>query len=150
MARTYRVNAVTRLVNRAFAAMTRMGLGKSYRHILTVPGRRTGTPHSTPVDVMTRDGERWLVAGYGVTNWVRNARAAGRVTLSRGGRSETLYVTELDPSASVPVLRQYLREVPVTRPYFAVTGDSPDEDIAADAHRHPVFRLTVADIAVED
>lgn len=153
MARTYRVNAATRLVNRAFAVMTRLGLGNSYRHILTVPGRRTGTPHSTPVDVMARDGERWLVAAYGVTNWVRNARAAGRVTLSRGGSSETLHVTELDPSASVPVLRQYLREVPVTRPYFAVTADSPDEDIIAESHRHPVFRLTdtdVADIAAED
>ena len=144
MTRTYRVNTGTRLVNRAFAVMTRLGLGKAYRHILTVPGRRTGTPHSTPVDVMTRDGERWLVAAYGITNWVHNARAAGKVTLSRGGRSETVYVTELDPSDSVPVLRQYLREVPVTRPYFAVTADSPDEDVAADAYRHPVFRLTDA------
>ncbi|MFI5626733.1 nitroreductase family deazaflavin-dependent oxidoreductase [Nocardioides sp. NPDC051685] len=145
MSRTYRVNTGTRLVNRAFAAMTRLGLGKSYRHILTVPGRRSGTPHSTPVDVMARGGERWLVAAYGVTNWVHNARAAGKVTLSRGGRSETVYVTELDPADSVPVLRQYLREVPVTRPYFAVTADSPDEDVTADAHRHPVFRLTVGE-----
>lgn len=142
MVRTYRVTAGTRLVNRAFAVMTRLGLGKPYRHILTVPGRRSGTPHSTPVDVMARDGERWLVAAYGTTNWVRNARAAGLVTLRRGGRSETVQVTELDPSDSAPVLRQYLREVPVTRPYFAVTADSPDEEIIADAPRHPVFRLS--------
>jgi hypothetical protein len=91
---------------------------------------------------MARDGERWLVAAYGTTNWVRNARAAGLVTLRRGGRSETVQVTELDPSDSAPVLRQYLREVPVTRPYFAVTADSPDEEIIADAPRHPVFRLS--------
>jgi hypothetical protein len=90
---------------------------------------------------MSRDGERWLVAAYGVTNWVRNARAAGQVELSRGGRTQILRVTELSPSDSVPVLRQYLREVPVTRPYFDVTAESPDQDIAADAVRHPVFRL---------
>jgi len=145
MARTYRVNAGARLINRVFATMTRLGLGKSYRHVLTVPGRRTGTAHSTPVDVMSRNGERWLVAAYGVTNWVRNARAAEWVTVSRGRRSETVHVTELSPEASVPVLRQYLREVPVTRPYFDVTADSPDDAVAADARRHPVFRLDVPD-----
>ena len=90
---------------------------------------------------MQRDGRRWLVAPYGVTNWVRNARAAGHVTLSRGRRSETLRVAELGADDSVPILRQYLREVPVTRPYFDVTPDSSDQQIAAEAPRHPVFLL---------
>jgi hypothetical protein len=96
---------------------------------------------------MSRDGERWLVAAYGITNWVRNTRAAEQVTLSRGGRSQTLHVTELTPEASVPVLRQYLREVPVTRRYFDVTAESPDDAITADAHRHPVFRLDAPNAA---
>ena len=43
------------------------------------------------------------------------------------------------------MLRQYLREVPVTRPYFEVTANSPDEQVAADARRHLVFRLDVPD-----
>lgn len=116
-------------------------MGKQYRHILTVRGRRTGKPYSTPVGVMQRDGRRWLVAAYGVTNRVRNARAAGHVTISRGRRSETLRVAELGPDDSVPVLRQYLREVPVTRPYFDVTPDSSDEEITAEALRHPVLLL---------
>lgn len=63
------------------------------------------------------------------------------VGLSRGGRSGKWRVIELGPEESVPVLRQYLREVPVTRAYFDVTPDSADEEFAAEAPRHPVFRL---------
>ncbi len=143
MSKTYRISTGTRLVNRAFQAMTQLGVGKQYRHILTVPGRKTGRLYSTPVDVMRRGDQRWLVAAYGVTNWVHNARAAGQVTLSRGRRSETLRVVELSPQDSVPVLRQYLQEVPVTRPpYFDVTHESSDAEFAAEAPpRHPVFGL---------
>jgi deazaflavin-dependent oxidoreductase (nitroreductase family) len=121
--------------------MTRLGLGKGYRHILTVRGRKTGEPHSTPVDVMRNGDQRWLVAAYGVTNWVRNARVAGEVQIARGRYRETLRVVEVAPDESVPVLRQYLREVPVTRAYFDVTLDSTDEQFLAEVPRHPVFRL---------
>jgi deazaflavin-dependent oxidoreductase (nitroreductase family) len=145
MAKTYRVSAGTRLVDHAFTLLTRLGLGKRYRYVLTVPGRRTGTLYSTPVDVMHHDDRRWLVAAYGVSNWVHNARAAGQVTLSRGGRSQTLRITEQGADDSIPVLRQYLHEVPITRPYFDVTPDSPDRQFAAEAHRHPVFELIRAD-----
>lgn len=141
MAKTYRMSLGTRLINRVFRTMTRFGIGKSYRHILTVRGRKSGRLLSTPVDVMSSDGERWVVGAYGVSNWVRNARAAGQIELSRGGRSRTVRVVELGPEESVPVLRQYWREVPVTRAYFDVTADSTDEEFAAESVRHPVFRL---------
>ena len=88
--------------------------------------------------------ERWLVAPYGVTDWVRNARVAGRVTLSRGGHSQTFHVTETALGERVPVLRRYPREVPVTRAYFDTTADSTHEQWTAEAARHPVFRLTTA------
>jgi deazaflavin-dependent oxidoreductase (nitroreductase family) len=147
VAKRYEVSGTTRVVNAVFAAMTRAGLGKRYRHILTVRGRRTGQLHSTPVDVMTDDGHRWLVAGYGVVNWVRNLRVAGEATLRRGRRVEVVRATELEPAASVPVLRTYLTEVPVTRPYFDMTADAPDEDVIAEASRHPVFEITPVDSA---
>ena len=73
MARQYRVGAMTHAINGVFRAMTAMGVGASYRRILTVKGRRTGKSHSTPVDVMDRGGELWLVAPYGQVNWVKNA-----------------------------------------------------------------------------
>ncbi len=144
MAKTYRLSPGTRLINSIFRALTRLGLGASYRHILTVPGRKTGRLYSTPVDIIELDDERWLVAGYGATNWVRNVRAAGEVTLSRGRQSHRFRVEEADGPAAVPVLRKYMTEIRVTRPYFDAAPDSPDEDVAAELPRHAVFRLIPA------
>ena len=141
MAKTYKLNLGTRLVNWVFRTMTRLGLGASYRQILTVPGRKTGRLYSTPVDVMEVGGDRWLVAGYGPVNWVRNARAAGEVTLSRGGRTEKYRIAEASPAEAVPVLRKYLTDVRVVRPYFDAAPDAPDEALEAELSRHPVFRL---------
>jgi hypothetical protein len=78
VAKVYKLSPGTRLINWAFRVMTRMGVGASYRHILIVPGRKTGQLHSTPVDVLELAGHRWLVAGYGPANWVRNARPRAR------------------------------------------------------------------------
>lgn len=141
VAKTYRLGRGTRLVNALFQTMTRLGLGASYRHILTVPGRKTGRLHSTPVDIIQVNGQRWLVAGYGPAGWVRNACAAGEVTLSRGRDSRRFEIEEADAPTAVPVLREYMTEIRVTRAYFDATPDSPDEEVAAELPRHPVFRL---------
>ena len=92
--------------------------------------------------VQTGEG-RWLVAPYGAVSWVRNARAAGRVTLRRGNRTEEAAVTEVDARAAAPVLQRYLAAIRIVRPYFDVTPDSPVEDFVAEAPRHPVFSLAV-------
>jgi hypothetical protein len=95
----------------------------------------------TPVSIVEVGDERWLVAPYGDRNWVKNARAAGRVELRRGRRSERLAVEELDAEQAVPVLREYYRLGRVTRPFFEVSLDSPHEAWLAVAPRHPVFLL---------
>lgn len=141
MAKVYTVTAGTRMVNRLFTALTRLGIGASYRHLLTVPGRKTGHLYTTPVDVMELGGRRWLVAGYGPASWVRNARAAGEVTLSRGSRTARYAVADPEPRDAVPVLRKYLTEVRVTRPYFEVTPAAADREIEAELPRHPVLAL---------
>jgi deazaflavin-dependent oxidoreductase (nitroreductase family) len=141
MAKNYRIGAGTRLVNWIFRQLTRLGLGASYRHILTVKGRTTGQLHSTPVDVIEHGNNRWLVAGYGPANWVLNARAAQEVTLSRGGRSHKFTVEDPDPTEAVRVLRQYIRQIRPTRAYSDATPDAPDDVIAAELPRHPVLRL---------
>ena len=141
MAKTYRRNLGTRFINSWFRALTRLGLGASYRHILTVRGRKTGQLHSTPVDVIETGGHRWLVAGYGPANWVLNTRAAGEVELSRGGRADTYKVEEPGAEEAVPVLRKYIAEIRVTRSYFDAAPDSSDEAVAAELPRHAVFRL---------
>ena len=141
MARRYRSAAWRRLLNRFTAAAARRGRGPKQVRLLTVAGRRSGRPHTTPVNLVEAQGERWLVAPYGPVEWVRNLRAAGRATLERGGRVEVVGAVEVGPGEAAPILRRYIADTPITRPYFDVTVDSPIEAFAAEAGRHPVFRL---------
>lgn len=138
----YRKSLWRRALNTVVRPLARLGLTGPRTHLITVPGRRTGRLWSTPVSIVEKDGERWLVAPYGPRNWVLNARAAGWVELQRGRRSERLSVSELEPEEAVPVLRRYYELARVTRPFFEVTLGSPEEEWLAEAPRHPVFRLT--------
>ena len=111
MANAYRPNLPKRMLNRMMRVWIRLGLPLGKYHLLTVKGRRSGTPHSTPVSVMAISGQRWLVAPYGPRNWVKNARAAGQVMLSRGGHSEVVTVQEEhDPAQCAQVLKVYLNQ----------------------------------------
>jgi hypothetical protein len=86
----------------------RHGRAERYRRILTVPGKQDGGgTYSTPFDVMTIEGDRYVVAGYGEVSWVKDARAAGNVQLTRGNRSEAVPPRELRPVHSVRLLRTY-------------------------------------------
>ncbi len=141
MAATYHLSGWRRGLNHLVRVLLRVGLGPPRTYLLTVPGRRSGRPYTTPVTLVAHAGEHWLVAPYGAVNWVRNARAAGRVTLRRGRQAETVAVVEVGPEESAPVLQRYVAEVPITRPYFGVRPDAPLDDFRAEAHRHPVFRI---------
>jgi deazaflavin-dependent oxidoreductase (nitroreductase family) len=110
-------------------------------YLLTVPGRKTGQPHTTPITLVERNSQRYLVAPYGVVDWVCNTRASGRVTLSRGRMRERVDIIELDPADAAPVLKQYVQDVPIVRPYFDAGKDSSLTDFEADAARKAVFRL---------
>jgi deazaflavin-dependent oxidoreductase (nitroreductase family) len=110
-------------------------------HILTVRGRKTGRSRSTPVLLVIDGDRRWLVAPYGEREWVKNARAAGEVELTRARRTTRHSVEELAPDEAAPVLRQYLRTTPIVKRFFGVTADAPVEAFVAEAPRHPVFRL---------
>jgi deazaflavin-dependent oxidoreductase (nitroreductase family) len=121
--------------------LLRLGLAPRTMMLLTVPGRRSGRPRSTPVTLVEEGGQRWLVAPYGPVGWVRNARAAGQVELSRGGRSETVNVQELALEVAAPILKAYVERVPITRPYFDAAPDAPLAAFAAEAPRHPVFQI---------
>jgi deazaflavin-dependent oxidoreductase (nitroreductase family) len=139
--RPYRLSLWRRALNAVVRPLARLGLTGPRTHLLTVPGRRSGRPWSTPVSIV-RDGEqRWLVAPYGDRNWVRNARVAGRVELRRGRWHERFAVEELAPADAVPVLRRYYELGRVTRPFFRVSLESPHEDWLVEAHSHPVFSL---------
>jgi deazaflavin-dependent oxidoreductase (nitroreductase family) len=141
MASTYRLSPGRRAANRLVRLLLKLGLMPGPTYLLTVPGRRTGRPLSTPVTLVEEGAERWLVAPYGDVAWVRNVRAAGQVTLSRGRRVESVSIRELSPADAAPVLQRYVSRVPITRPYFDASPDSPLAAFEAEAPRHPVFVL---------
>src|SRR5918994_6685342 len=141
MAKSYRLTPFRRVANALMRLLLRLGLAPRTTVLLTVPGRRTGRPRSTPVTLVEEDGQRWLVAPYGPVGWVHNARAAGQVQLSHGRRTETVRVKELAAEAAAPNLKAYLERVPITRPYFDVPPDATLAAFAAEAPKHPVFQV---------
>jgi deazaflavin-dependent oxidoreductase (nitroreductase family) len=141
MAARYRDTWLRQLGNVLIAPLARLGLAGKRTHILTTVGRKTGRKYSTPVMLVFLDGQRWLVAPYGERAWVKNARASGEVELTRALRTERVRVEEADPQTTAPVLREYLRKTPVTKPFFDADKDAPLEEFAAEAPRHPVFRI---------
>jgi deazaflavin-dependent oxidoreductase (nitroreductase family) len=142
-ARQYRPGRGRHVENTVMSALVRAGLvPRSY--LLTTRGRKTGQPHTNPVVPVEHGGRRWLVAPYGPVAWVHNARAAGRVSLTRRRDTRHYTIREVSPDEAGPVLKRYVRLAPSARAYFQAAKDSPVEDFIAEAARHPVFELTAA------
>lgn len=137
--------AFASVVNRLAGWLVRHGVGLFGSRMLYVRGRKTGQWRGTPVNVLTVDGVRYLVAPRGHTQWVRNLRAAdGRGELRLGRRVEPFTAAEIPDADKPAVLRAYLRrwkwEVGA---FFPGLGpDSADEDLLKAAPGYPVFRLT--------
>jgi deazaflavin-dependent oxidoreductase (nitroreductase family) len=129
--------------NRFVAAATRRGVSIWGSRVLEVRGRTSGHPRRTPVNLLTFEGSRYLVAPRGVTQWVRNRRAAGEGTLRVGRRSEPFLATELPDAEKVPVLRAYLKRWKLEVGVFfdGVGPDATEADLARIAPNHPVFRV---------
>ncbi|MBM3129438.1 MAG: nitroreductase family deazaflavin-dependent oxidoreductase [Chloroflexi bacterium] len=141
MSKIYQVTPMVRLVNRLMSSLVRLNIAPTRTHVLTVTGRKSGRNYSTPVTLVEEGAKRWLVAPYGEVNWVRNVRAAGHVTLTRAGKSESRSVIEIAPSERAVILKKYVALEPITRPYFDAAPDAPIEAFAAEAARHPVFEI---------
>jgi deazaflavin-dependent oxidoreductase (nitroreductase family) len=127
--------------NAIMTALVRVGLVPR-SCLLTTRGCKTGRPRTNPVVPVELGGRCWLVAPYGPVSWVRNARAAGRVSLTRRRDTRDYAIREVSPEEAGPVLQRYVRIAAATRRYFQATMDSPVGDFVAEAARHPVFELT--------
>ena len=103
--------------NRAIAGLTRIGVSVYGSRILVVRGRTTGLPRSVPVNVLTYEGNRYLVAPRGTTQWVRNLRAAGEGALKCGRRTEQFRATE------IPDEENYAASPPTTRSSASVLSE---------------------------
>ncbi|MCW5893686.1 MAG: nitroreductase family deazaflavin-dependent oxidoreductase [bacterium] len=129
--------------NRLVRALGGLGLSLYGSRNLAVRGRRPGAWQVVPVNPLSHDGARYLVAPRGVTHWVRNLRAGGEAELRLGRRSEPIRALELDDADKPPILRAYLaRWLFEVKEFFPGLGpDASDAALRAAAPRYPVFRI---------
>jgi deazaflavin-dependent oxidoreductase (nitroreductase family) len=131
-------------MNKFMMAVQKLGIPTGPAMVLTVPGRKSGQPRSTPMTPFEHDGGLYTVAGYPGSDWAANARAAGAGTLSRGRKSRQVKIVELSADEAGPVLRAFAVKVPVGVGFAKRSGlvkdGSPDE-FEALAGQLTVFRF---------
>jgi deazaflavin-dependent oxidoreductase (nitroreductase family) len=136
--------ALDRAFNTFLQLLTKLGVSVYGSRVLAVRGRKSGEWRTVPVNLLIHQGERYLVAPRGETEWVRNIRAAGGGELWLGRTREAIHVVELADAAKPPVLRLYLDKwwFEVGRFFEGVGRDASPEDLRRIASGFPVFRLT--------
>jgi deazaflavin-dependent oxidoreductase (nitroreductase family) len=143
MDRYIKPKQTTDMFNVAVARLTRMGVSVMGSRVLSVRGRKSGEPRTTPVNLLIVDGQRYLVAPRGVTQWVRNLRVAGEGELRVGRRVERFTPTELADDAKPAILRAYLKrwkwEVGVF--FDGVTAAADDAKLLEIAPGYPIFAI---------
>lgn len=132
-------------VNKVMIGLQKLGVGGTNGPvILTVPGRRTGQPRSTPITPMIVDDKRYVVAGLPDSDWAANVRAAGVATLHQGRQAQRVQMVEMSADQARPLLREFPVKVPTGVGFIKnaglVTGPNPDE-FEALAGRCAVFRI---------
>lgn len=135
--------ASRRLANPLIVGLVRLGIGIRGGRILHVRGRRSGEWRTVPVNPLDLDGERYLVAPRGRTEWVRNLRAAGEGRLQLGRTFENFTAAEVADEDKAPIIRAYLdRWAAETARFFeGLDATSSDDEIAPLAPGFPVFRI---------
>jgi deazaflavin-dependent oxidoreductase (nitroreductase family) len=131
-------------MNKVMMAVQKLGIPTGPAMVLTVPGRKSGQPRSTPMTPFEFDGGLYVVAGFPGADWAANARAAGTGTLSKGRRSRPVKIVELTAEQARPVLRVYPGEVPVGVTFAKRSGmvrEGTADEFEALAGRIAVFRF---------
>jgi len=132
--------------NQLVVLLTRLGLSVRGSRELRVRGRTSGEWRKNPVNLLHHDGERYLVAPRGRTQWVRNLEAAGTGELRVGRRVEEFRATAVADADKVDILRDYLHHWKMEVGVFfdGVGPDSSDAELAAIAPGYPVFQIEAA------
>lgn len=131
------------IFNPGVQLLTRLGMSVYGSRILAVRGRKSGEWRTTPVNLLEYQGQRYLVAPRGVTEWVRNIRVSGGGELRLGARRQPIRVAELPDSEKPPLLRYYLQRWKWEAGQFfgGVDANAPQSEIERIAPNHPVFRI---------
>lgn len=132
--------------NRLVAGAAKLGLSLAGSRTLTVRGRKSGKPRTTPVNPLELDGETYLVAPRGTTQWVRNLRAAGEGELRLGRKTRRFTGEEVPEAERLPILKAYLDKWAwEVGAFFDLPKDPSDEQIREILGLHPVFRVRYGD-----
>ncbi len=135
-------NSAERVFNRVFGFIVGLGIGPQYNYLLQVRGRKTGRIYSTPVNLLEDGDERFLVAPRGRTQWVRNAEAAGEISLRKGRVRNSFRLRSIPDSEKPALLKLYLEQfVKAVQRYFPIPAGSSPEAFQAIAGYYPVFEL---------
>jgi deazaflavin-dependent oxidoreductase (nitroreductase family) len=142
VATTYSLTGGRKALNAFLKSLIQLGIPSGSTVVLTAPGRRTGQPRSTPVNVVVENGKRYLISPYGEVAWVRNVRAAGgRARLTHRGRTENVRLAEVPAAVAAPLLKKYVETYKIAVPYVEAKPGDPVERFAAEADKHPVFAV---------
>jgi deazaflavin-dependent oxidoreductase (nitroreductase family) len=131
-------------MNKIVKGLQKLGIHTGPAMVLTVPGRKSGHPRSTPMTPFEFQGGLYTVAGFPRADWAANARAAGVGTLSRGRKSRRVKIVELTLEEARPVLRAFPVEVPIGVGFGKRSGlvrDGTPDEFEALAGKCPVFRF---------
>jgi deazaflavin-dependent oxidoreductase (nitroreductase family) len=138
-------SAAEALFNRAFGFLVGLGMGPKFIYLMQVRGRKTGKIYSAPVNMMELGGKLYLVAPRGRAHWVRNAEAAGEVTLKRGSFRKRFELRAIPDGAKPEILKEYLdRYQSAVKKFFPVAPGSPVEAFRGIAGNYPAFELVAS------
>lgn len=129
-------NVLTKTLLRAGVKLVGFG---APTYLLTVRGRTSGQPRTTPISVLEQEGNRYLMTPYGVVDWVRNLRAAGEATLTRGRRAEAIRATELPSGEASRVIQAFIQSGNPIGRFFGIPEGASREEYERQALIHPVF-----------
>ena len=136
--------------NRTVALLSRLGISLAGSRRLTVRGRKSGKPYTTPVNPLEMDGFTYLVAARGNTQWVRNLRVAGEGEIHHGNKATRFHGEEVPDQDKLPILKTYLDKWAwEVGAFFELPKNPSDADIQQIAPQHPIFRIELADPAGE-
>ncbi len=143
MTRYIEPKSATNVFNQLVAGLTRLGVSVWGSRVLAVRGRKSGEWRTTPVNLLTIDDVRYLVAPRGQTQWVRNLRVAGTGELRLGRRVETFTPTEVADADKPAILRAYLKRWKIEVGVFfdGIDHTATDAQLLEIAPGYPVFRL---------
>ncbi len=142
MAKQYSHDGATKTFNSLLKGLIRLGMPFGNTVVLTVPGRKTGEPRSTPITLQVEGARRYAMAPYGEVAWVQNVRASGgRARVKSRGRDEMVRLQEVKPAETAPLMKKYMEAFGRVQPFFDAKPGGPVERFAAEADKHPAFEI---------